>query len=74
MLWLPVRGMFKTKEKYWVWWYMSVMPALRRMRQEDLDFKSILGYSSGPYFKNQMNKNQKYNLSPAEQSNTGVEN
>jgi hypothetical protein len=30
--------------KSWVWWYTSVIPALGRKRQEDLEFKAILGY------------------------------
>jgi hypothetical protein len=27
-----------------VWWYMTVIPALRRQRQEDFEFKISLGY------------------------------
>jgi hypothetical protein len=26
------------------WQYMPVIPALRRLRQEDLEFKAMLGY------------------------------
>jgi hypothetical protein len=28
----------------WVWWYMPVIPALRRWRQEEAKFKTSLGY------------------------------
>jgi hypothetical protein len=28
----------------WAWWYMSVIPALKRLRQEDQRFKAILDY------------------------------
>jgi hypothetical protein len=28
----------------WEWWYVLVIPALRRMRQEDWEFEAILGY------------------------------
>jgi hypothetical protein len=27
-----------------VWWCISVIPALRRQRQEDLEFKASLGW------------------------------
>jgi hypothetical protein len=27
------------------WWYMSVIPALRRQRQEDNEFKASVGYT-----------------------------
>jgi hypothetical protein len=27
----------------WVWWCMLVIPALGRLRQEDLEFKASLG-------------------------------
>jgi hypothetical protein len=33
---------------YWlIWWYMPLIPALRRWGQEDCDFKGILGYIVG---------------------------
>jgi hypothetical protein len=28
----------------WVWWVTPVIPALRRLRQEDPEFESSLGY------------------------------
>jgi hypothetical protein len=27
-----------------MWWYMSVIPALRRLRQEDVEVEASLGY------------------------------
>jgi hypothetical protein len=34
-----------------VWWYMPVIPALRRWRQEDREFQTNLGYMARPYLK-----------------------
>jgi hypothetical protein len=31
------------------WWYMSVIPAHRRLKQEDLKFEVILEYKTRPY-------------------------
>jgi hypothetical protein len=28
----------------WVWWFTPVIPALRRLRQDNHEFKVILGY------------------------------
>jgi hypothetical protein len=28
----------------WVWWCVSIIPALRRLRQEDQEFQGSLGY------------------------------
>jgi hypothetical protein len=28
------------KNLCWVWWYMPIIPALRRLRQEDYEFKA----------------------------------
>jgi hypothetical protein len=28
----------------WAWWYTSVIPTVRRLRQEDYKFKASLGY------------------------------
>jgi hypothetical protein len=39
------------------WWYAPVIPALRKLRQEDLQFKTSLGYTARPCLK----KNQKQN-------------
>jgi hypothetical protein len=33
------------------WWYMSVIPALRRWRQEDCEFEACLGYIATTYLK-----------------------
>jgi hypothetical protein len=27
-----------------IWWYMLIIPTLRRLRQEDCEFKASLGY------------------------------
>jgi hypothetical protein len=29
----------------WVWWFILVIPALRCLRQEDLEFEAKLGYT-----------------------------
>jgi hypothetical protein len=31
-----------------MWWYKSVIPALRRLRQEDPKFEANLGYTERP--------------------------
>jgi hypothetical protein len=33
---------------HWIWWYTSVIPALRRQKQEDCEFKDSLGYIVKP--------------------------
>jgi hypothetical protein len=35
---------------------MSIIPAFRRLRQEDPEFKSTLGYIARPYLKQAKNK------------------
>jgi hypothetical protein len=32
-----------------VWWYKHIIPALRRLMQEDYEFKDFLGYLVRPY-------------------------
>jgi hypothetical protein len=39
-----------------VWWYISVVPVLRRWTEEDLEFKDSLGYIVKPYLKAKQNK------------------
>jgi hypothetical protein len=34
--------------KSWSWWCMSIIPAPRKMRQEDHEFKASLGYITNP--------------------------
>jgi hypothetical protein len=34
----------------WVGWGMPIIPALRRRKQEDYEFKAILGYIVRSYF------------------------
>jgi hypothetical protein len=36
----------KRKNIFWEWWYAPVIPALRRLGQEDCEFKASLGYNS----------------------------
>jgi hypothetical protein len=43
----------------WVWWYIPVIPAFGKMRQEDQDFKAFLNSTTRPYFKKQQNKQTK---------------
>jgi hypothetical protein len=35
----------------WAWWHTPVIPALGRLRQEDREFKSSLGYIARLYSK-----------------------
>jgi hypothetical protein len=39
-----------------VWWHNPVISALRKLRQEDLNFKASLGYIVRNCLKNQTNK------------------
>jgi hypothetical protein len=38
------------------WWFMSIILALERWRQEDHEFKASLGYHSETLFQNKTNK------------------
>jgi hypothetical protein len=42
-----------------VWWYTSIIPAVRRLRQEDLEFKASLGYTAKPCLKKENKKKRK---------------
>jgi hypothetical protein len=35
-----------------MWWYIPIIPAFQRKRQEDDNFKASLGYIARPYLKN----------------------
>jgi hypothetical protein len=35
----------------WVWWLMAVIPAVKRLWQEDHEFKASLGYIARPCLK-----------------------
>jgi hypothetical protein len=37
--------------KGWGWWFVPVIPAIRRLRQEDQQFKVSLGYTVRPVSK-----------------------
>jgi hypothetical protein len=39
-----------------VWWGTPAIPTLRRLRQEDHEFKANLGYISRPSFRNKKQK------------------
>jgi hypothetical protein len=47
--------------RHQAWWYTPAIPALRRLSQEDLEFKVSLGYIVRPCLK----KNQGYDKSTA---------
>jgi hypothetical protein len=38
------------REESWKWWCMPVIPALGRLRQEDLEFLTSLTYTARPCF------------------------
>jgi hypothetical protein len=42
----PKRGTCACKKykRNWAWWFMPLDPALKRLRQEDIKFKVIVGY------------------------------
>jgi hypothetical protein len=35
-----------------MWWFTPVISALRRLRQEELEFQASLGHVADPYFIN----------------------
>jgi hypothetical protein len=44
----------RKRKKYWgTWWFTSIIPALGRLRQEDLEFKVSLDYPTRPCPKKQ---------------------
>jgi hypothetical protein len=47
---------FKTHLLNWAWWYIPVISAFRRLRQEDHEFKANLGYIMNPYLKKQQQR------------------
>jgi hypothetical protein len=39
-----MKGYKNYKNNHWAWWYRTIIPALRRVRQKDHEFKASLGY------------------------------
>jgi hypothetical protein len=39
----------------WAWWHTPIIPALRRLLEEDLKFKASLGYVARPCLKKKKN-------------------
>jgi hypothetical protein len=47
----------------WAWYHMAVIPALRKLRQEDREFETCLGYRAKPCLKIKLfNSNQGLNF------------
>jgi hypothetical protein len=44
---------------FWTWWYMPVMPAFGRLRQEDHKLEATLGYIARPCLKTKQQNNKK---------------
>jgi hypothetical protein len=49
---------FFYKLQSWTWWFMAVIPAFGKLRQEDFKFESSLYYIARPYlFPSPQNEN-----------------
>jgi hypothetical protein len=47
----------KKQAQYGGWWFMPIIPALRRLRQKNLEFEANVSYTSRSCLKKQINKN-----------------
>jgi hypothetical protein len=43
-----MRGRNRKDILSWAWWYMPVIPELRRLKQEDCEFEVTLRYTATP--------------------------
>jgi hypothetical protein len=43
----------------WAWWYKPIIPALKRLRQQDCGFQVSLGYIVRPCLKKERKKERK---------------
>jgi hypothetical protein len=59
----------KSQGRSQVWWYMPVISALRRLRQEDGEFKASLGYTAGPSLKK---LNKKIKITGQQKATSGI--
>jgi hypothetical protein len=49
----------RRKVSSWMWWCLSVIPALRRLRQENCEFEGSLGYITKLYLQKQKRRGRR---------------